>query len=96
MYGGSQDSLQLLGMEQPVEAQGTVSLGVSDTTPPADERVCEQTENVRGAYEENLNVKKKRKTPERFRDYEMYNNVLMTSGINLHDLSLYQKNISDT
>ena len=41
MYGGPQDSLQLLGMEQPVEAEGAVSVGARDTTPPTEDRVCQ-------------------------------------------------------
>ena len=93
-YGGPQDSLWLLGLEEPAEAQETVSVRAHDTTPTTDEKVGQQSYDIREAYEENLNVKRIRRVPNRFEDFEMYTNVVLTSGIDLNELSLYQRNIS--
>ena len=100
-YGGPQDSLQLLGLEEPMEAQETVSVKThdttpttEDTTPTTDEKVGQQSYDIREAYEENLNVKRIKRVPNRFKNFEMYTNVVLTSGIDLNELSLYQRNIS--
>ena len=93
-YGGPQDSLQLLGLEEPLEAQKTVPVRAHNTQPTADEILGRQPHDIKEAYEENLNVKRTRKPPTRFKDFEMYSNVVLTSGIDLNKLSLYQRNIS--
>ena len=113
-YGGPQNSLQLIGLEEPLAAQKSVPqptadeiLGqqphdmeeayeenINDTTHTADENMGRRPEDIKEAYEENLNVKRTRKPPTRFKDFEMYSNVVLTSGIDLNKLSLYQRNVS--
>ena len=84
---------EILG-QQPHDMEEAYEENINDITNPVDENVGQRPEDLKEAYEENLCVKRTRKPPTRFKDFEMYSNVLLTSGIDQNKLSFYQRNVA--
>ena len=80
-------------VQQPQDVEEQFEEDIGDKSNPRDENGSHNTDNLEEAYSRSLNIKRVRRLPSRFNDFEM-NHMLLTPDIDLNRLSKFQKEVA--
>lgn len=81
-------------VQQPQNVEEQFEENTDDKSDPGVEGVSQGTDNLEEVYSRSLNIKRVRRLPNRFNDYEMNYHMLLTPNVDLNKLSKYQKDVA--